>query len=163
MGKRQEEKSRQLGMPYGTAQGKLKKLILFSLVQKLGLDICFQCGEKIETIRELSIEHKKKWLYDKNAKEVFFDLDNIAFSHLTCNCRDSRRRATHTPEIRAMMSKKHTGEGHPQSKLTDDMVRYIREKTKISSCNCRELAKELKISPTMVYQVKNNKKWTHVK
>ena len=27
----------------------------------------------------------------------------------------------------------------------------------------RVIAKELKISPTMVYQVKNNKKWTHVK
>ena len=74
-----------LSMPFGTAQNRLRKAIMFQMIQKLGLDICFQCGKKIETIEELSIEHKISWLYSNNPKELFFDLDNIAFSHLKCN------------------------------------------------------------------------------
>lgn len=75
----------QLGMPYGTANNKLRKAIMFQMIQRAGLDICFQCGKKIETIGELSIEHKESWLDKEDAKELFFDLDNIAFSHLKCN------------------------------------------------------------------------------
>ena len=75
----------QLGMSYGTAHHRLRKAIMFQMIQKLGLDICFQCGKKIVTIEELSIEHKISWLDKENAKELFFDLDNIAFSHLSCN------------------------------------------------------------------------------
>ena len=75
----------QLGMPHGTAAHRLRKMIMFQMIQKAGLDICFQCGKKIETIDELSVEHKIAWLDKENAKELFFDLDNIAFSHLRCN------------------------------------------------------------------------------
>lgn len=75
----------QLGMPQGTAAHKLRKAIMFQMIQKLDLDWCFQCGNKIETIEELSVEHKIPWLDKENAKELFFDLDNIAFSHLKCN------------------------------------------------------------------------------
>ena len=81
----------QLGMPFGTAQGRLRKMIMFQMIQKLGLDICFQCGKKIETVEELSIEHKIPWLDKENAKELFWDLDNIAFSHLNCNVSAGRR------------------------------------------------------------------------
>ena len=77
----------QLGMPFGTANSKLRRIILFDLLKQLGQNICFQCGEKIETIEELSIEHKESWLDKENAKELFWNLDNIAFSHLKCNIR----------------------------------------------------------------------------
>lgn len=70
-------------MPLGTASGRLKKEILFSLVQRLGEDNCFKCGQKILTSSELSIEHKKPWL-DVDVS-LFWDLENIAFSHLKCN------------------------------------------------------------------------------
>ena len=73
-----------LGIPHGTANGKLRKMIIFKLVQKTGEDICFHCGKKIESIDEFSIEHKKPWLDVSTA--LFWDLNNIAFSHLHCNC-----------------------------------------------------------------------------
>jgi len=39
----------------------------------------------IDSVEELSIEHKIPWL--NNSSELFWDLDNIAFSHLICNTR----------------------------------------------------------------------------
>ena len=57
-----KKKNNQLKMPHGTANGRLKKSILFSLVKRCNEDICYRCGKKIKTERELSIEHKKPWL-----------------------------------------------------------------------------------------------------
>ena len=74
-----------LGEPFGTANNKLHKAILFQMVQKLSLDICFRCGTKIEKVSDLSIEHKNSWQISPNPIVAFFDLDNIAFSHLKCN------------------------------------------------------------------------------
>lgn len=73
----------QLGLKMGTASRRLKKAILFSLIQRLGDDICFKCGLKITTIDEMSIEHKHPWLHV--SAELFWDLNNIAFSHRKCN------------------------------------------------------------------------------
>lgn len=79
------KKAEQLGMPYGTASNILKKNLLFYFAQRENLDICYRCKEKIEKVEDLSIEHKKPWLDSDNPKELFFDLDNIGFSHLKCN------------------------------------------------------------------------------
>ena len=84
-------KTEQLGMSIGTASNQLRKLIIFNLIQQLNQDICFQCGEKIQSINELSIEHKVPYLHSKNPKELFFDLNNVAFSHLSCNCASARQ------------------------------------------------------------------------
>ena len=84
-----KKKSEQLGMPHGTANARLRKMILFSLIQEINKDICFQCGKKIENIDNLSIEHKIPWL--DNDINLFWDLDNIAFSHLKCNSSAGRR------------------------------------------------------------------------
>lgn len=87
--KSNEDKSRFLGMKHGTAEHRLRKLVLFRLVQQTGNDICFRCGDRIESPESLSIEHKRPWLgVDKS---LFWDLDNIAFSHLGCNSRAARR------------------------------------------------------------------------
>jgi hypothetical protein len=80
-----KKKNKQLEMPFGTAQNILKKAIMFQLIQKLNIDYCYQCGNKIESVNDLSIEHKVPWLDSDNPKELFFDLNNIAFSHLRCN------------------------------------------------------------------------------
>jgi len=87
-----KKKSDQLGMNHATASGRLKKEIMFSLLQETGKDICFQCGERIERVEELSVEHKVPWLDSDNPVELFFDLDNIAFSHLSCNSANIRRK-----------------------------------------------------------------------
>jgi len=87
------EKSRQLGMPHGTASARLRKKIMFELMKKCGMDNCYQCGDKIENIDNLSIEHKEPWLHSTNPVERFFDIDNIAFSHLKCNVNAARSTA----------------------------------------------------------------------
>ena len=76
----------QLGMPQGTASHRLRKMILFKLLQEADLNWCYRCGKKIEKIKDLSIEHKIPWLDSEKPKELFFDLKNVAFSHLSCNC-----------------------------------------------------------------------------
>ena len=87
-----EKKSKQLGMNHSTAQHRLKKHILFKLIVIGGFDKCYQCGEPILTPEELSVEHKIPWLDSKDPEDLFWDLDNIAFSHLRCNCKASRPR-----------------------------------------------------------------------
>lgn len=85
MANNNKKKSEQLGMPHGTASGRLRKMILFHLLKKLGDNVCFQCKGSIESIEDLSIEHKIPWLDSSDPPALFFDLENIAFSHLSCN------------------------------------------------------------------------------
>ena len=92
--KNNDKKAEQLGMPIGTASNKLKKEILFSLLEKYNENYCFQCKQKIESSDVLSIEHKIPYLDSDKPKELFFDLNNIAFSHLTCNVGAKRNTKT---------------------------------------------------------------------
>lgn len=84
------KKKKQLGMAFGTANARLKKKILFDLVVNAGLNKCFRCDGIIETEGVLSIEHKVPWLDSEKPKELFFDLGNISFSHLSCNSKHRR-------------------------------------------------------------------------
>jgi len=96
-----KKKNKQLGLPFGTAQNKLRKNIMFDLVQKLNLDNCFHCKKKI-TLETFSVEHKIPWL--DNNKELYWNLENIRFSHLKCNVGNAR---TNTLD-RTMRQKKRT-------------------------------------------------------
>lgn len=84
------KKTEQLGQSHGAAVHKLRKSIIFALLGMLNLNVCFQCNESINNIEDLSIEHKIPWLDSKDPQALFFDLNNIAFSHLSCNCRAAR-------------------------------------------------------------------------
>lgn len=103
------KKTEQLGMPHGTATGRLKKNLMFQMMHKLGLNNCYQCGKSIDTSGELSVEHKIPWLDSEDPVGLFFDLDNIAFSHLSCNVaagtRDNVKRSGLTPAERNKISK----------------------------------------------------------
>lgn len=68
---------------FSVARNRLVKMILFGLVGHMGLDSCFKCNKKIENIKEFTIEHKKPWL--DVSPDLFWDLQNIAFSHSKCN------------------------------------------------------------------------------
>lgn len=81
--KRGARKSAFLGMPNGTAGNRLRKMVLFNLLQKHGENVCFKCSEKIETAEEISIEHKQPW--EGVSVELFWSLENIAFSHSSSN------------------------------------------------------------------------------
>lgn len=85
-------KTVELGMAFGTAMHRLRKLVLFALLQKYDEDTCCRCGQSIESADELSMEHKEPWLGVDPA--LFWDLDNIGFSHLVCNIRSARRVST---------------------------------------------------------------------
>jgi len=89
-----------LGMSKGTAANRLRKAILFSLLKDVGKNVCYQCGEEIKNLRDLSIEHKTPWLYSKNPIDTFFDINNIAFSHLSCNCSAASRKYVGRRRIR---------------------------------------------------------------
>lgn len=86
-------KSKQLGINFSTAFGKLRKSIMLLLLKELHRNYCFHCGLEIVNERELSIEHKIPWLDSNDPTELFFNLDNIAFSHLSCNVSRARRKA----------------------------------------------------------------------
>ena len=86
------KKDIQLGMSHGKANNKLRKLLLFELSRRCGLNFCFQCGKEIETVDQFSIEHKIPWLDSESPIELFFNLDNIAFSHLLCNIGNIRKK-----------------------------------------------------------------------
>jgi len=79
----QRKKEAQLGLPIGTASHRLRKMIMFRLAQETGRDTCLRCEKKIDFVSEFAIDHKEAWL-DVSVK-LFWDLDNIGFSHTRCN------------------------------------------------------------------------------
>lgn len=80
-------------MPFGTACNRLRKMVLFELIKKCNLDNCFQCGNKIESVDEFSIDHKLPYLDSEDPVKLFFDVnENIAFSHLKCNSGIARKK-----------------------------------------------------------------------
>jgi len=93
-----ERKKVQLGMAPGTASHRLRKAVLFKYIKKVGENICCRCGDFIESTKDLSIDHVTPWLDSKNPTELFFDLDNIAFSHLKCNVGAARRNTNRVKE-----------------------------------------------------------------
>jgi hypothetical protein len=80
-----DKKKELLGVAYGTARNKLIKNLLWNFVRSSNLNICFQCNEKINNIEDLSIEHKIPWQSAADPISAFYDLENIAYSHLKCN------------------------------------------------------------------------------
>jgi hypothetical protein len=90
----------------GALNHRLDRMIIMKLIQDTGQDSCFQCGQQIEDVDDLSIEHKEPWQGASDPKASFFDLENIAFSHLRCNISaNGSSRKTHCPQ------------GHPYSEL----------------------------------------------
>lgn len=90
-------KAQQLGMPFGTAMAKLRKQLLFSLLKKYNENVCYRCEKPIECVEQLSVDHKKPWLrFDTN---LFWDVNNIAFSHLDCNVNARNTKNAGKPRI----------------------------------------------------------------
>lgn len=96
MNKHTEKKMHQLGMNPSTASAKLLKDILFNFIQKSGIDKCFHCGEPLSR-DDFSVEHKTPWLDSDDPVAMFFDIDNISFSHLKCNSAAARPRERKAP------------------------------------------------------------------
>lgn len=147
-----EKKNLKLGMSYGKATHILRKTILFDLVKKLNLDICYRCNKNIKTIKELSVEHKKAWLNAENSVELFFDLNNIAFSHLKCNVLSSNRKKDECSKLRASISQAGNNAIIPFLQIEE-----IRTKLNCGT-GVREVAREYNISHAHVMNIRDFKR-----
>ena len=79
-----------LGMNPSTASHRLVKDLLWRMITESKRDCCYHCGEKM-TRETFSIEHKKPWMDSENPLQTYFDLENISFSHLSCNVGAARK------------------------------------------------------------------------
>lgn len=84
-----DKKTLQLGMNPSTASGRLVKDLLWSLIQQTGQCTCCKCGTQMSR-ETFSIEHVIPWLDSEDPLGLYFDLDNISYSHLRCNVTDRR-------------------------------------------------------------------------
>lgn len=82
MSKSNQRKSDILGMPFGTACNKLRRMVMFSLLVRYRENVCFKCGKLILKADDLSLEHEA---WQSAGASLFWDLDNITFSHVRCN------------------------------------------------------------------------------
>jgi len=82
-----DKKNAQLGMNFGTATYRLTKDLLFNLVKQIP---CYRCGGPLERTN-FSVEHITPWLDSEDPVGLFFDLNNITYSHLSCNVAHGRR------------------------------------------------------------------------
>jgi len=78
----------ELGKSYAGAMRQLKTDLLYSLANRFGVMKCYHCGKHIGR-EEMSIEHKLPWR--GVSPELFWDLDNVGFSHLLCNIGTTRQ------------------------------------------------------------------------
>ena len=83
------KKTEQLGINPSTAQGRLVKDLLWDFICKADLHLCCKCGKEM-TRETFSIEHIIPWLDSSDAPSLFFDLNNIGYSPLSCNAGDAR-------------------------------------------------------------------------
>jgi hypothetical protein len=91
MDRSNRKRKKQLGVSFGTACARLRKAVMFQLAQETHRDVCFRCGKLISTIEDFSLDHKHPWLDAENPGKMFFDLENIAFSHYRCNVGAARK------------------------------------------------------------------------
>lgn len=63
-------------------------------------------------------------------------------------------------EAKARLSEMNRGEGHSQSKLTDDLVRELKERFKTEKVPA--LSKEYGLSREILYQIRRGYRWSHV-
>ncbi len=114
-----DKKEIQLGLHPATASNKLVKDILFSLIDKK----CHQCGGEM-TRDDFSVEHIVPWLNSEDPVKLFFDLNNIAFSHKSCNFRAARKRVSkYTEEEKILMQRVYNKRGYTKEKRRE---RYLR-------------------------------------
>jgi hypothetical protein len=79
-----KNKSEVLGMPISKASHRLNRDLIYWLGSQLGVMNCYRCGEPISR-EDFTIDHKVDWLDSDAPVDTFFDVENIAFSHLRCN------------------------------------------------------------------------------
>ncbi|QNO00799.1 hypothetical protein phiPsa397_053 [Pseudomonas phage phiPsa397] len=83
------KKKEQLGMNPSTAANRLVKDLLWNFIKTTGKSACCKCGEPMSR-ETFSIEHVTPWLDSDDPVGLYFDTENIGYSHLRCNVEDRR-------------------------------------------------------------------------
>lgn len=105
-------KERVLGESWSTANYRLNRDLLHHMVQRMGIR-CYHCGGHMPR-DDFSIEHKINWLNHPDGKRLFFDPDNVTFSHTACNREMSSLQHNHSKiphNIKHIREKTHANEG----------------------------------------------------
>lgn len=76
-------KKQQLGMAPSNARNQLIRMIIFDFICKENI-VCYRCETNM-SLENYSIEHKIAWLHSEDPVGLYFNLDNVTFSHLQCN------------------------------------------------------------------------------
>ncbi len=82
----------QLGLSYPAASYRLIRKLLFSLLVESKRAICLRCKQPIDSVEDMTIDHMIPWRNKADAQELFYDIENIAFSHPRCNSSTLRER-----------------------------------------------------------------------
>ena len=120
-----EKKQQQLGMNPSTASGRLVKDILYKLVSERDNN-CYRCGKGM-TRETFSVEHKEAWLDSADPVGLFFSLDNISFSHHSCNVAAGRRKyETQEESLAAKRAAKARSNAKREYSSDERKARYLR-------------------------------------
>ncbi len=125
------KKSEQLGMQPTTASRRLQRKLLWHFAttcNKISC-YCFRCGNPI-TGGDFNIDHKVPWLDSDDPVGLYFDLDNISFSHDSCNkaaARRPNRMGHNTSEWRREYNARYYREHKEKWKYKPGRAAYMRE------------------------------------
>jgi hypothetical protein len=67
------------------AQHYVRRLYLLHLLHLTGKGKCVRCGQLLEDPNDLSLDHIKPWRNQPDAKELFWSIENLGYSHKACN------------------------------------------------------------------------------
>lgn len=146
-----EARKRKLGMSHGRACHIIRKEMMFLLIKEAGRDMCYRCGEPILQSSDMSFDHKVSWEHSNNPKELFFDLDNIAFSHRLCNALSADRSRS-----RVVIKPMHN------RKLTGDQVVDIWNGVKSGRYSYGRAARKYGVNPRVICRIMNGENYRDV-
>jgi hypothetical protein len=115
----------QLGMPYGTARGKLLKKMLHHLASRLDQHRCFRCDKNITDWNTLSIDHTVDWLHSVDPVGLYFDVQSIKFSHHSCNSANKRSPVVSNRSNRLANEEKDYQLGMPQGTARGLLIKML--------------------------------------
>lgn len=90
-----------LGMPVGTAERKLRKAIIHELARQCGRNVCRWCSLEISDPEDVAVIHVEDW---EEFPDRYFDLGNVALSHVSCAAARGGRRQGDESEMRIEVS-----------------------------------------------------------
>ncbi len=154
----------QLGMDLGTAQHRLRKKVLFSLMEASYGTKCFRCRQEL-TVDDFTLDHRVAWRNSSEATDKFWDLGNIEWSHSVCNTQASRshngllefcknghklsgrnvRKSSRGRECRACNLER----WHKSNRARDRKILRLGKQ----GLSCREISKRVNISHVTVWKI----------